>query len=88
MGSQYALLPVEETRKATLPAPTPRRSRTFLTLFTSLLFLASLIRTATAWTPARSFAESPAVEDLESMIERATNGDQYLLGVGKADITG
>jgi hypothetical protein len=84
MGSQYALLPVEETRKDALPGPSPRRGRKFLTLFTWLLFLASLIRTATAWTPARS----SAVEDLESMIERATNGDQYLLGVGKADITG
>jgi hypothetical protein len=84
MDSQYVLLPVEEARKTALPGPSPRRSRTLLTLFTSLLFLASLIRTATAWTPARS----PAVEDLESMIERATNGDQYLLGVGKADITG
>jgi hypothetical protein len=84
MDPQYMLLPVEEMRKAALSRPSPRRSRTFLTLFTSLVFLASLIRTATAWTPARS----SAVEDLESMIERATNGDQYLLGVGKADITG
>jgi hypothetical protein len=84
MDSQYVLLSLEEAQKTALPRPSPRRSRTLLTLLTSLLFLASLIRTATAWTPGRS----STVEDLESMIERATNGDQYLLGVGKADITG
>jgi hypothetical protein len=87
MGSQYVLLPMEETRKAALPKPS-LRSRTFLSMFTSLLFLASLLRTAQAWTPARSFIEPSATGGLESMIERATKGDQYLLGVGKADITG
>lgn len=88
MASKYSVLPVEGKRCVKLISRSPRQSRTFLALLTSWLFLASLLGSAKAWTPARSFAEGPASEDFEAMIARATTGDQYLLGVGKADITG
>jgi neutral ceramidase len=38
--------------------------------------------------PARRVADLELDKDVEAMIARATTGDQYLLGVGKADITG
>jgi hypothetical protein len=64
----------------------PRRP--FLSLFFSFLFLTSLLGSATALTPARRVADVELDKDVEAMIARATTGDQYLLGVGKADITG
>jgi hypothetical protein len=64
----------------------PRRP--FLSLLFSLLFLTSLLGSATALTPARRVADLELDKDVEAMIARATTGDQYLLGVGKADITG
>jgi hypothetical protein len=39
-------------------------------------------------TPGRRAADLDLDKDVEAMIARATTGDQYLLGVGKADITG
>jgi hypothetical protein len=61
--------------------------RPFLSLLLSLLFLTSLFGSAIALSPARRVADE-LDKDAEAMIARATTGDQYLLGVGKADITG
>jgi hypothetical protein len=60
----------------------------FLSLLFSLLFLTSLFVSATALTPAKRVPDLELDKDVEAMIARATTGDQYLLGVGKADITG
>jgi hypothetical protein len=62
--------------------------RPLLSLLLSLLFLASLLGPATAWTPARSVEELKMDQELEEAILSRATGDQYLLGVGKADITG
>ena len=62
--------------------------RPFLSLLLSLLVLTSLLGSATALTPGRRAADLDLDKDVEAMIARATTGDQYLLGVGKADITG
>ncbi len=62
--------------------------RALLSLLFSLLFLTSLLGRATALAPARRVADLELDKDVEAMITRATTGDQYLLGVGKADITG
>lgn len=61
--------------------------RPFLLLLFSFLFFTSLLGRATALTPARKVADE-LDQDVQDMIARATTGDQYLLGVGKADITG
>ena len=62
--------------------------RPFLSFLFSLLFLTSLLGSATALKPTRRVTDLELDKDVEAMIARATTGDQYLLGVGKADITG
>lgn len=62
--------------------------RPFLSFLFALLFLASLLGHATAWTPARSVEELKMDQEVEEAILSRATGDQYLLGVGKADITG
>jgi len=62
--------------------------RPFLSLLLSLLFIASLLRTATAGPPTRSLKDLKLDRDVEEALLSRATGDQYLLGVGKADITG
>ena len=62
--------------------------RPFLSLLFSLLFLTSLLGSAAALSPGKRVPDLELDKDVEAMIARATTGDQYLLGVGKADITG
>jgi len=86
-SQEYAVLPrvgMLPYEKFHVGPKNSRRVSPITTLFLSLLLLVSFLGTATAWNPTRFGTD----EDLEAIINRATNGDQYLLGVVKADITG
>ena len=91
---EYEALPVEEkldSEEPGVPVKPPRRNPTLVAFTISLVFLVSLVvvlGTVKAWTAltdTESIMDNP--EALLAHAARAT-GDQYLLGVGKADITG
>ncbi|RDL31399.1 Uncharacterized protein BP5553_09608 [Venustampulla echinocandica] len=93
--AEYVALPAQEKVEAGPqdgPDKTLRRSNAFLATLLSVLFLTLVLAglgTAALWTPSTSATE-PRVDDSEAFREHLTRatGDQYLLGVGKADITG
>jgi len=93
-GQGYEALPVEEkldSGEPEVPVKGPRRNKPLLAFIVSLVSLASLpffLGAFKAWTTVaktQSTVDNP--EALLAHAARAT-GDQYLLGVGKADITG
>lgn len=100
-SSEYAVLPVEEKQEvdhdADAPVTKPRRSRTFLAFIVALFSLIVVLGVVAVqtWAPASSHRvqqhgdekQAATEADLHDHLSRAT-GDQYLLGVGKADITG
>lgn len=60
--------------------------RNLVTMLLSVLFLTSLVGSANALQILGGM--EGLSESEEAMLRRATTGDEYLLGVGKADITG
>ena len=96
-SQQYQALPVEEKLDGDQPSNQPQTrkwSKTRIGLVLSLLVLVSFAifgvttRTLTRQTPAvKTPIEDPDTEWLREHLTRAT-GDTYLIGVGKADITG
>jgi hypothetical protein len=96
-SQQYQALPVEEKLDGDQSSNQPQTrkwSKTRIGLIFSLLLLVSFAivgattRTLTRQTPAvKTSIEDPDSEWLREHLTRAT-GDTYLIGVGKADITG
>ena len=95
-SQQYQALPVEEKQDEdplNNPPPTRTWSKTRIAVGFSLLLLLSAIIAATTQALTRYIpaAEESIEEDgtewLREHLTRTT-GDKYLLGVGKADITG
>lgn len=91
---------MEETpEKTSAPSRGPRWGRILISIFVSFLVLSALAvvvgnRGLEQKQPAsdptikhEDAADKAAQEDAEAFLSRAT-GQQYLLGVGKADITG
>jgi len=60
------------------------KSGSLIMFIFAFMFFASLLGSTNAYNP-RSLDLD---EDAANLIKRATKGDKYLLGVGKADITG
>jgi neutral ceramidase len=99
-SQQYEALPVEEKLEDEQPSTTPQTpkwSKARMALVCSLLFLVSfalVAATARALTRHAQVTET-SIEDedeaaeswLKEHLTRAS-GDTYLIGVGKADITG
>jgi hypothetical protein len=97
---EYEALPVEEKLEFEEPeilVDQPRRRITILAFLVFILTVASVLAivvVATVWTTIPLAAEPPLVDspvdDPELFLEHAVRapGDRYMIGVGKADITG
>jgi len=93
---RYSELPVEENDGKVPTKPQQRWSKKLVAMVATLVLLISLLAVvgSAAFTHSKeNFQEQQQQEELDqaewlAQATRATTGDQYLLGVGKADITG
>jgi hypothetical protein len=100
-SQQYQALPVEEKQEIEegldIPVDKPRRRKiiiAFCVALSSLVAVLLLLGVTALWTSSKSTSKSLPVESPtkfpDSLLEHEIRapGDRYLLGVGKADITG
>lgn len=95
-SQEYEALPVEEKVEDELAgaAPKSRKRRSFFVLLFCFLSFTSLLVVVgfkNLWAMELPISHPENLEDPEEFLTRAlsaSNGTQYLLGVGKADITG
>jgi len=93
--AEYEPLPADEKQAVgqevtPVHAKSSRWSKKSIALIAVLLFLFSILAVLAAanmWTPPRTEESVESSEEFHDYLARA-NGDQYLLGVGKGDVTG